>query len=361
MKRITIIGNNAHNQPVHDGGRLKIRLYTEVLLEHGYDVNVIDLDGWKFRFLSVLNQISKATKRGDTIIIMAGPKGCRMMIPIVNKKNKEKRSRIIFCPLGIGTIDSVIKDLPMNQVDKFINCEDFFGKSDSKMRVELSKLDLIIPQNETLFNLYKKFYEIDNVKLVANFRNTKIVPKTYNTSEPLSIIFASRVCENKGIFDLLYAVRALQQKGLKIALNIFGELQLDNKQMSIFNSFLSGTIKYQGVISQSDAIETIAKHDLFCLPTKYYGEGTSGSLIEAFIAGTPALVSSYSQANLLIKSNETGLIFEIGNIESLQNCIEKLYKDRELLKSIGIKAQEDSKKYVFEYNKDTFFEAINGK
>ena len=90
MKRITIIGNNAHGNEVYDGGRLKIRLYATVLKENGYDVNIIDLDGWKFRFLSVLKQIKEATKRGDTILIMAGPKGCRMMIPLVNKRNKEK-------------------------------------------------------------------------------------------------------------------------------------------------------------------------------------------------------------------------------------------------------------------------------
>lgn len=361
MKRITIIGNNAHGNEVHDGGRLKIRLYATVLKENGYDVNIIDLDGWKFRFLRVLKQIKEATKRGDTILIMAGPKGCRMMIPLINKRNKEKLSRVIFCPLGIGTIDSVIKSLPMDKVDKFINGEDFFGKQDLKMREELLKLDVVIPQNESLYKLYKKFYKIENVKLIPNFRNTKLVPKEYKTSNGLSVVFAARVCENKGIFDLLNAVSNLQKDGYDISLDIFGEMQLDKKELESFNTYLSKTIKYCGVISSKDAIETIAKYDLFCLPTKYYGEGTSGSLIESFISGTPALVSSYSQANLLIQNDVTGFIYEIGNIESLQSNLIRLYKDKTLLNKVGLKAQEESKKFLFEYKKKDFFKVIDGE
>ena len=143
------------------------------------------------------------------------------------------------------------------------------------MREELLKLDVIIPQNETLFNLYKKFYKIENVQLIPNFRNTKLVPKEYKSSNSLTVVFAARVCENKGIFDLLNAVSNLQKDGYDISLDIFGEMQLDKKEQESFNTYLTKTIKYCGVISSKDAIETITKYDLFCLPTKYYGEGTS--------------------------------------------------------------------------------------
>ena len=229
------------------------------------------------------------------------------------------------------------------------------------MREELAKLDLIIPQNETLFNVYKRFYGIDNVKLVPNFRNTKIIPRTYKESGDLSIVFISRVCENKGIFDLLSAVKNLQDDGLNISLDIYGEMQLEKEEKNLFNSYLSKSIRYCGIISQSDSISIISKYDLFSLPTKYYGEGTSGSLIEAFIAGTPSLVSSYSQANLLIQDGVTGFIYEISNVGSLKAYLKKIYKDRKLLEKVGMKAQEESKKYIFEHNKECFFKAIDGK
>ena len=153
--KVFIIGNNASGEKISDGGRIKIRLYASLLAKCSYLVEIIDLDGWKLKILKQQKKIKAAVKEKSIILIMAGPNGCRLIIPFVNRINKKKLSRVVYCPLGIGTIDSIIKKMDKEQVDNFINSRNFYGKNDSKMGLELKKLDLIIPQNEQLVNLYK--------------------------------------------------------------------------------------------------------------------------------------------------------------------------------------------------------------
>ena len=86
---ITFIANNANNGLVSDGGRIKIRLYKDLLIKEGYKVNIIELDGWKKRVFNIIFQIKKAIKNRDRIVIMAGPKGCRKIIPLLNFLNKK--------------------------------------------------------------------------------------------------------------------------------------------------------------------------------------------------------------------------------------------------------------------------------
>lgn len=362
MKKVTIIGNNNNDKLITDGGRIKIRLYASLLKKSDLLSEIIDLFHWYFHPFKLIRKIKKAVKRGDTILIMAGPKGCRTIIPMVNRYNKKHLSRTVFCPLGIGTLDKVVEKLAPTDVTKFLNKEDYFNLHDEKMGEQLKKLDLIIPQNQILTDVYKDFYKIENVRLLSNFRDVEIEEKEYSSNDELHIMYASRICQNKGIFDLLEVVDSLNREGkTNIYLDVYGDNQLDEKDNELFNSYLGENIKYLGEIHQSEMIGTIKKHDIFCLPTKYHGEGTPGVLIESFIAGTPVLVSSYSQAHLLVEKDVSGFIYEIGNKDELKKSIINLLENKELLKKNGLVAQERSKKYLFSENKGVFIECITGE
>ena len=359
--RVCIIGNNASNGSVSDGGRIKIRLYRDLLVRNGVDTFIVDLDGWKKRILKVLFQIKKAIKHKDAILIMAGPNGSRKLIPLVNKLNKKKQSRVVYCPLGVGTFEGLFKNLKPEQVTAFLNNEDYFGITDDKINRELEKLDLIMPQNKVIADCYKGFYKLDNVVILNNFRDIVPERKQYKVSDNLSIIFLSRICEEKGIFDIIDSVNHLNYAQKRFTLDIYGDLQLSDSQKERFFNSLNSEVKYMGVLNQNQSIATIKGYDLFILPTKYKGEGTSGSLIEAFLSGTPALVSSYSQAKMLINDNVDGFIFKLGDQEDLEKKLIAIYDNKSFLESIGVNAQQKSLIYTFEYNKELFIKYIVGE
>ena len=362
MKRnICIIGNNANGAPITDGGRIKLRLYQTILNENGYHVSMIDLYGWTKHIFSIIHKIKKAIKENDSIIIMAGPKGCRFIIPLVNHYNKKYQKKIIFSALGVGTLDSLLAKMSPEKAKDFL-LGNTGSIKDEKMSKHLKKLTYVLVENETLLKCYKNFYHLNNVYILNNFRNIEIQPREYPKWENMQIIFFSRIIENKGVLDLMKAVYELVNKEhLNITLNLYGEMQLTSEGKKEFDSYLiNSSIIYHGQISPDQGVITIKNNHLFCLPTKYHGEGTSGALVESMIAGTPALVSSYSQAKDLIHNQEDGIIFELNNYDDLVNKIRFCYENYELLKKISHNVQVTAKKFVFSTYKDEFFDFMTG-
>lgn len=356
MKNVLLIGKYGEGQNISDGGSLKVRLYKECLEQNGVQVTLLDLYNWKKKIIRSLLYLKKQIKNNDCILIMGGPNGSRKLIPLVNRFNRRYHKRTVYCPLGIGTIENIIKDLDSKSVNEFINCQNFFDIRDDKMANSLSKLSLIIPQNDTLTTLYKTFYKLDNVETVLNFRNVLIEPRKYILHKPFKIIFLSRIAENKGIFLLMEAVSKIDD----VILDIYGEKQLTEDEQLSFDSMINSNdrINYNGICDFDKCIYLLKEYDLFCLPTKYVGEGTSGAFIESLIAGTPTLLSSYSQAKELVKDGKNGFLFEINSLNDLINKI-TIIKNSDI-SSISAESQKLAKRYVFEYNKDDFLKSILG-
>lgn len=360
--RITIIGNNQNGRELSDGGCIKIRLYKKLLNENGYEVNLIDLSGWKFRMLTILGQINKAVKNGDKIIVMAGPNGCRYILPFVVKLSKKKSNEIVFCPVGVGTIDKFVRKMNPEKTNEFIKECKFEDLKDEKMGKYLKSLSAVVVENNILKRCYEQFYSLTNLFVVENFRvvgNIEIPDhKIYENDKPLNCVFFSRVHETKGILDLIKAVKKVNSSNSLIKLDIYGAMQLENQDE--FYSLLDSNINYKGVVNSNESYKILSSYDLYCLPTKYYGEGTPGSLVESLVCGTPVLVSSYSQVDELIRDKENGFIFEINNLDSLIEALRDISLNKSVLQSISVNAKESSSKFIFKNIKNDFLRIFGG-
>ena len=357
MSKVVIIGNNGGGQLLTDGGSIKIRLYRDCLIKLGIDVNLVDLYGWKKHPLKLFSSIKKTMVTADSVLIMGGPKGARLLIPLVNWFNKKLHKRVVYCPLGIGTLERVVSDLNDDETISFLEGKDYYGIADEKMGKELRKLDLIIPQNEFLSNAYRKFYNLNNVETLNNFRDVPLVNRDFIKHNPFKIIYISRIAKNKGIFLLLEAVSLIDD----VSLDIYGDNQLIGEDQFLFDEYLKNTrISYKGKVSPENSIEILRDYDLFVLPTMYKGEGTSGAFIESLIAGTPTLLSSYALVPYLIKDGKNGYIFKMGDINDLIKNI-NIIKETLNLKSVSEEGQILSKQYLFKYNEKAFLECILGK
>lgn len=361
MKTVAIIGNNANNSAISDGGRIKIRLYKTLLEREGYIVKIIELDGWKKHIFRLVINIYNCVVNQEPIVIMAGPKGCRFIIPIVNFFNRRKKTRVVFCALGIGTLDAVIKKMTQENAQTFLKEEESVI-TDKKMEKHLKKLDWVIVENETLKNKYLNFYHLSNVSVLNNFRDVTISPKKYNLStDSLNVIYFSRVKANKGVFDLIEAVNEINSENKnRVVLDIYGDNQLNTDEQNKFEASMNNNIRYKGIIDANNAIDTLKKYDIFCLPTKYYGEGTSGALIEAMISGLPPLVSNYSQAKDLVSDGNTGFIYSFNSVSDLKNRLIYISKNKDSLERIGKNAQVFASQYTYLSNREKFIQLLTG-
>ena len=360
-KVIHIIGNNNSGASISDGGRIKIRLFQTLLNDEGFNADIIDLHNWKKHLFSIINKIKKAIKQEESLVIMAGPNGSRMIIPIVYALNRKHKSRVVFCPVGIGTLDKVVRDLKGDNLTNFLLGRNFQERKDDRFKKYLSSLDLVVLENKVLESCYQSFYGINNTSVLTNFRvlDEKIVPNLPNDSD-LHCVYLSRVCLEKGILDLVESVNRINEScAKKIYLDVYGDIQLKNEQ-----DFLGKTNKYivyKGIIDQSQCYELLSSYELFILPTKYHGEGTPGSLVESLISGTPVLVSDYSQSKELVKEKYNGYVFKMNSVNDLTQKLIYILNNKNELNSLRPGVLESAKQFIYKYIENDFLRMIGGK
>lgn len=369
--KIVIIGNKTapNGLPIADGGRIRTALYYKKLQEEGFDVSFVELQGWKKRIFSLVFQIKKAIKDNDVVLLMSGPRSSRYLVKLCAIFNKKKHARIVFSMLGIGPIQQKIKKLEPNQVNEFIKNNKSFGIKDSNMGKYLSKLNLILAQNEIIASWYKKFYNIENVEILDNFREIPSREKYKDKSDVynetyVKLVYFSRLTEKKGILDLLNVVKSINQAKSKrrLKLDVWGEMQLTENEQEKFEEMLDEDIIYKGVLQNDIAITTLSGYDFMVFPTRYHGEGTSGSMIESLLAGTPVLCSSYSQAPLLITEGVDGMIFSINDLDSMRYKLNEILKlTAEELRSYHKNAFSSANKYDYKSQRNKFITLITGK
>lgn len=364
MKKILIVGKlKSKSGFAADGGRLKVSLYLKKLNDEGHMANLLELYHWFFHPLRIIYRLKKGFKSNDIILIMGGPKGCRPLIKLSNHFNKKFKKRVGFCPLGIGTLDHLLKNKNEKIKRDFMLCKDFHGIADDKMSLELKKLDFIMPQNEIILKAYQKFYSLyNNLFLVQNFRDVEHFYHPCNKSvKNIKLLFVSRITIDKGIIDLLEVIKTINKDCCLFSLDICGQMQLDSENQRYFYSFLDENIRYLGALPNQEIRERYGDYSFLVFPTKYYGEGTPGVVIESLIYGLPVLISDYSQATLLISEGYNGMIYEF---DSKQNLYEKLMyisNNKESIKKMSRNAFESGEKYLYKNNREMFLKAIIGE
>lgn len=150
-----------------------------------------------------------------------------------------------------------------------------------------------------------------------------------NFEKETDILFAARICKDKGIEDLLQALVIVKKALPNIKVRIIGKAEKDYLEQlftMILNMNLTSNIEYLGYISSFDELYThMAKSIIYVLPTHH--DIIPSSVIECMLIGTP--VVSYNVGGLpdLNVDKETCLLVDPGNIECLAEKVIFLYNN----------------------------------
>ena len=154
----------------------------------------------------------------------------------------------------------------------------------------------------------------------------------------LTFIFLGRLNRDKGIGELLEAFnRLINEKG-KVFLLLVGHDE-DNyiSKLSEFQSIEDGVnFYYYGLTSHPEKI--LNAGDVFVLPT--YREGFGTSVLEAACIGLPCICSdAYGVLDAYVEG-ETGLRCQVGNSDSLYNCMKQMCESPQLVKKMGERSRQ---------------------
>jgi len=137
------------------------------------------------------------------------------------------------------------------------------------------------------------------------------------------VVCVGRLCEQKGQFLLLDAVRLLVQKGINIELVLAGdgEMRAEVEAMILLYK-LQDNVKITGWISGDQVREEILAARALVLPS--FAEGLPVVIMEAMALRRPVLTTYIAGIPELVRTGEEGWLFPAGDVEALAAVLEEL-------------------------------------
>ena len=172
---------------------------------------------------------------------------------------------------------------------------------------------------------------IDKVKVSDSAANDAALPDKY-------ALYFGRFSKEKGIGTLLKAAEELPEVQFVFA----GTGPLQEKTLGVPNIINVG-------FQTGDALINLIRNARFSIyPSEWY-ENCPFSVMESQMYGTPVLGSRIGGIPELIRENETGELFESGNVRELTAKIEKLWTDDSLIHMYTKKCEQTGFESTEEY------------
>jgi len=187
-------------------------------------------------------------------------------------------------------------------------------------------------------------------KLIAEHMNiqpppievsTSIIQKSdiffrYTACQNLKIrlIFSGRITKEKGLFEILAAMKVLVDEGYDIEWNIVG-ISEQNTLTELLDKAsligLGGRVFYEGYKnSGSELLQVYRSADIFVLSSLYSFEGFPRTIWEAFSQGVPVVATNVGSIPLTLQQGKHALLSEPGDIDAFANNIKKIINDQNL-------------------------------
>ena len=153
----------------------------------------------------------------------------------------------------------------------------------------------------------------------------------------------------EGYFVIGYIGQLIARKGLAVLLEAFAKLETPKKRLVflgegdqrqelekiVTNLCIQNEVAFFGF--RDDRLRFLKGFDVFVLPSRL--EGIPRCLMEAMAARVPVIASNIPGCTDLIKHEQTGLLFELDNVESLVNRLIQ-YMNLDLRKKLGQSGRE---------------------
>ena len=137
-------------------------------------------------------------------------------------------------------------------------------------------------------------------------------------AEPVKFLFTGRVMQEKGIDELIAAMRALRQEGQNCTLDILGGYE-ENYLETIRQCEAEGWLKYHGF--QPDVIPYVAACHCFVLPS--WHEGMANVNLESAAMGRPLITSNIYGCKEAVIEGESGYLSEAKDWKSLYEAMKR--------------------------------------
>ncbi|MCH9050404.1 MAG: glycosyltransferase family 4 protein [Proteobacteria bacterium] len=156
------------------------------------------------------------------------------------------------------------------------------------------------------------------------------------------------------VFQILFVGQIGQRKGIKYLLEAVKRLSLRDAELVLVGGIVGsgqGLAPYRDLFRHIPNVPYHQVHsvyrgaDIFVYPSLH--EGSTLAIYEALASGLPVITTA--NAGSVVRDGEEGYIVPIRDVEALMDRILRLYRDRELLDSMGRKARARAECHTWEH------------
>ncbi len=169
------------------------------------------------------------------------------------------------------------------------------------------------------------FYNAIDVKEDELYKH---ISKREQSHDKITILFAGRLLQDKGILLLLEAYAILKKKYDNIELKIAGEGPLEEEIRKQKDVILLGKLEHE------DMMKCYKKADIFTNPS--YSEGMPTAILEAGLMKCAVVATPVGGTKEIMEDNENGLFCDT-TVESIVEALEKLINHEEVREKVAKK------------------------
>lgn len=327
MGNILVIGYFGYVTNQLDGQTIKTRNVYKLITHNvgnSYIVDYIDTEELKVSPLRTFCKLLLKPLRSSTIVYLPGESNLKKYFPILYHISKFARACVIYPVVGGWLPEFLAKNKTL--IPKLQTINAVLVESE-RMRLELKNMGF------------------RNVEILEKFRITDFKPVVKNPSQGhIKLVFMARIRADKGCNIIFEALDHIQEID-NISIDFYGKINIDYESEFKSKIEMYSNVRYCGIVQPSEVFDTISKYDCLLLPTFYNGEGFPGTIVEAYMAGVPVIVSNWKDLASFVDDGNNGFVIPPQDSRALADCISYLIENPKILSPMKENALKSSLKF----------------
>lgn len=207
-------------------------------------------------------------------------------------------------------------------------------KSRGRIQKNLNKADKFIVLSDIWKELFQNIIQANKLYVLPNA--VKMPDEYEKDYENQNILFLGRLCTDKGIGELLEAVKILHNDYPQMHLYLGGVWEEDKLRMMADEC--QDYVTFLGWIDSVKKDEMLRKCSVFILPSYY--EGMPVSVLEGMAYGCACVVTPVGGLATMIQDRWNGVLIESKSTEAIVNGLKGILNQTQVKEDLGRHAKE---------------------
>lgn len=203
--------------------------------------------------------------------------------------------------------------------------EDFFANCNENQKRKiietLNEADVNIVLSERLISMIKSKAPLSKVEVLYNA--VKTYPNNPYSLSARNVLFLGRLGERKGVFDLLKAIKRIDQIiPEEVMFYLCGDMGEEVVENRVKEFGISHRIGRVGWIDGEKKQEILRNTMINCLPS--YHEGLPMTILETMALGIPNISTNIASIPEVIQNGKNGFLIQAGDVTTLSERLSQL-------------------------------------